>query len=408
MTIFKDLFIASLLFCHVFVVTAWAEEQEPVLLGFNVPLSGAYSKQGEDQLRAYKLAVKILNSRGGILGRTVIYSVKDTKTDGRVAKRNANELIDSGAVMVTGGSSSASAISQSEICQKRGVIFMAGLTHSNATTGKDGHRNTFRWYNNGHQSAKAMAQVLVEKFGGDAKYAFIYADYTWGQTVQESLQKVIEQNSGQVVLKTPTKLGTKSFISKLLKAKRMDPDVLVLIHFGKDMINCLKQVTLLKLRDEMAIVVPLMELHMAHPLGPKVMQGVITTLPWYHLLSEKYAGSREFVGLFEARYDKKPGNAAATGWVNMFQYADAVERAGSFDTQKVIRALEDHRFTLLTGEEYWRGWDHQGIHGTYIAEGKKPEESLDEWDLFEIISEGRGEDMARTREENPVVLEPLN
>ena len=80
--------------------------------------------------------------------------------------------------MITGGSSSAMAITQSEECQKAGVVFMAALTHSNATTRKNAHRHCFRWYNNGHQTAKAMSQTLIDKFGKNAKYAFLYADYT--------------------------------------------------------------------------------------------------------------------------------------------------------------------------------------------------------------------------------------
>ncbi len=410
LTFEKKLFriIVALLFAYLFHPQfIYANTQQSVLLGFNVPLTGLYSKQGEDQLRAYKLAVKILNARGGILGRKIIYSVRDTKTDGKVAASNARDLIKSGAVMITGGSSSLSAISQSEVCQENKVVFMAGVTHSNATTGVHGHRHTFRWYNNGHQTAQTMAPLLVEKFGKNARYAFIYADYTWGQTVQASFKEVIENKGGKTVYSRATKLGTKSYISSLLEAKKAKPDVLILVHFGKDMINCLKQITHLKLREEMKIVVPLMELHIAQPLGPEIMQGIITSMPWYHGLSEQYEGSREFVELFESHYGLKPGNSAATAWVNTFQYADAVERAGSFSSKDVIKALEGHRFTLLTDEEYWRSWDHQGIHSTFTAIGKKSEESTGKWDLFKIIAKSNGEEVARTREQNPIQLEPL-
>ncbi len=380
---------------------------DTVMIGINVPLTGAYSLQGEDELKAYKLAIKKLNDKGGILGKRIVYSVKDTKTNAEVARQNAKEFIESGVVMMTGGSSSAVAIAQSEECQKKGVIFMAALTHSNATTGKDKHRHCFRWYNNGHQTAEAMAQTLVEKFGKDAKYAYLYADYTWGQTVQKSMQKVTEGFGSTTVLNQSTKLGAKSYISGLLKAKKAKPDVLVLVHFGGDMINCLKQVTQLKLREKMAIVVPLMEIHMAHPLGPEIMQGVITSMCWYHGLSEQFEGSKKFVQAFEKEYKKKPGNAAASSWVAIFQYADAVKRAKSFNHIKVIKALEGHKFKLLGDKEYWRDWDHQGIHPTYVAVGKKPSESKNEWDLFHIISSKKGENLARTRKENPVKLEPL-
>ncbi|MEW5725447.1 MAG: substrate-binding protein [Thermodesulfobacteriota bacterium] len=384
-----------------------AQAQDTVLIGLNVPLSGSYAKQGEDQLKAYKLAIALVNEKGGILGKKVVFSIKDSETNAEVARANAKALIEEGAVMLTGGSSSAEAIAQAEVCQAAGVVFMAGLTHSNDTTGKDAHRHTFRWYNNGHQTAKALAPALVEKFGGQAKYAHIYADYTWGVTLQQSMQQMLEKAGGATVLVEPTKLGEKSFISVLLKAKQAAPDVLVVVEFGADMVNALKQATQLKLQEQMAIVVPLMELHMAHEVGPAIMQGVLTTKCWYHGLSEKYEGSKHFVEVFEKEYAKKPGNAAATAWVNIFQYADAVERAGSFDHVAVIKALEGHKFKLLVDEEYWRDWDHQGVHPTYVLVGKTPEESKDEWDLFQVIAEKKGEDLVRTKEENPVTLEPL-
>ena len=396
------LFVA-ILFVHRFAFPA-----DTVLVGLNVPLTGAYALQGEDQLKAYQLAIDVINSQGGVLGRQIVYSVKDDKTNAETARENAQAFFKEGAAMVTGGSSSDVAIALSEECQKAHVLFMAGLTHSNDTTGKDGHRHCFRWYNNGHQSAKAMSKVLVDKFGPGAKYAFLYADYTWGQTVQQSMQQVVAAAGCKTVLNLPTALGTKSFISSLMAVKKAQPDVLVLVHFGNDMINCLKQVTQLKLRDKMAVVVPLMEIHMAEPLGPEIMQGVITSMCWYHSLSDQFEGSKRFVDAFEKKYQKKPGNAAATAWVDMFQYADAVKRSGSFDHVKVIKALEGHKFTLLGEEEVWRDWDHQGIHPTYVAVGKRPDESKDRWDLFKIISSQKGEELARTHEENPVKLEPLD
>jgi branched-chain amino acid transport system substrate-binding protein len=154
---------------------------ETVLFGINVPLTGTYSNQGEDELRAYMLAIKRINDKGGILGKKIVYMVKDTKTDAEETRKNTRELIRNGAVLITGGSSSAEAIAQSEECQKGGVIFMAALAHANEVTGTNGHRHAFRWYNDAHQSAKALARTLVSRYGSHARYAFIYADYAWGR-----------------------------------------------------------------------------------------------------------------------------------------------------------------------------------------------------------------------------------
>jgi ABC-type branched-subunit amino acid transport system substrate-binding protein len=395
----------EVIFLFLCFTSAWPAET--ILFGINVPLTGSYSRQGEDELRAYKLAINIINERGGILGKKIVYSVKDTRTDAEEARKNTKDFIKDGAILVTGGSSSAEAIAQSEECQKGGVIFMATLTHSNETTGKDGHRHTFRWYNNAHQSAKALGSTLSRQYGKNARYAYLYADYTWGRTVLESLINVVEKSGGETVLKIPTKLGEVSFISPLLQARLAGADVLVLIQFGQDMVYSLQQATKLELRKKMAIVIPLMDIHMAEPLGPEIMQGVTTSMAWYHGLAETYDGSKNFVELFEREYRQKPGSGAAAAWVDIFQYADAVERAKSFDHYKVIKALEGHHFQILLDDEYWREWDHQGIRPTYVAVGKDPGEAKDKWDLFKIIGIYKGEEVSQTREENPVHLEPI-
>lgn len=384
------------------------QAEDTVTIGLSVPLSGSYKDQGEDELKAYKLAIEEINSKGGVLGKKLAYVAKDSQTNADVAGKNAQDLIAQGAVMITGGSASSEAVAIAKVCQEKGVVFMAGLTHSDDTTGKDAHRHTFRWYHNAHQSAKALTPILIEKFGRNARYGYIYANYTWGTTVLNSMKKQLEAAGAKTVFEIPTPLGTKNFVNELVKAKNEKPDVLVLIQFGADMVNSLKQSYSLGLSKEMKIVVPLMELHMALAAGPEAMEGVITTYCWDHSLADKYPGSKYFVEKFEKAYNKKPGNAAATAWVDILEYADAVKRAGSFDHVAVIKALEGHRFTLLGAEEYWRDWDHQGIHPTYVVIGKKASEMKDKNDLFTVIAEKSGDEVARTREENPVQLEPLN
>ena len=125
-----------------------------VTLGFNVPQTGAYADEGADELRAYKLAVKHLNGEGdggmmntfkpsnlkgnGILGKKVEYVTGDTQTKSDAARSSAKRMIEAEkAIMISGGSSSGVAIAVQSLCQEAGVIFMAGLTHSNDTTGKD-------------------------------------------------------------------------------------------------------------------------------------------------------------------------------------------------------------------------------------------------------------------------------
>ena len=136
---------------------------DTVTLGFNVPQTGPYADEGADELRALELAVEHLNGGGdggmlqtfsskaldgtGILGKKVAYVSGDTQTKSDAARASAKSMIEKdGAVMITGGSSSGVAVAVQGLCQEAGVIFMAGLTHSNATTGKDKKANGFRHF----------------------------------------------------------------------------------------------------------------------------------------------------------------------------------------------------------------------------------------------------------------------
>ncbi|MEO8685956.1 MAG: ABC transporter substrate-binding protein, partial [Devosia sp.] len=151
----------------IFTKGAWAQEfcnnptGDTVTFGLNLPLTGAYAEEGADEQKAYELAVKHLNGEGdggllnllapsalkgnGILGKKVAFVTSDSQTKADVARAGATRMVErDGAIMITGGSSSAEAIAVQGLCQEMGVIFMAGLTHSNDTTGKDKKRYGFR------------------------------------------------------------------------------------------------------------------------------------------------------------------------------------------------------------------------------------------------------------------------
>jgi hypothetical protein len=189
---------------------AWAQSytNEPtgstVTLGFNVPQTGAYADEGMDELRAYQLAVEHLNGEGdggmlstfsskeltgaGINGKKVEYVTGDTQTKSDAARASATRMIErDGAIMITGGSSSGVAVAVQSLCQEMGVIFMAGLTHSNDTTGKDKKANGFRHFFDAWMSAAALAPVLEKEYGTDRQAYHLTADYTWGWTQEDQV-----------------------------------------------------------------------------------------------------------------------------------------------------------------------------------------------------------------------------
>ena len=415
------LLVALLLLVHG-AHALWAQEEDAnknaIRVGINVPLSGAYNKQGQDEKRAYQLAIEQINDNGGLLGRRIEPVIKDTQVDPQVARKNAMAFIREDKVdLITGGSSSAVAVAQSDVCQKNGVVFMAALTHSSATTGFDktttgykeqtAHRHTFRWYFNDWMTKKALVPFLVEKFGNESSYFHITADYIWGYTTQNAIKSGTGLHGADTVGTVTTPLGTKDFSQELQQAGDSGADILVLNLFGQDLVHAMNQVHQMKHTDSFQIVAPIIELNMAHAINNEVLQKTYSTTSWYHGLSDRFQGTRDFVQTFSQKYGQPPGIAAATAWVAIKEWAAAVERAGTTASNEVIRKLEGHSFTLLKDRETWRSWDHQATSSVFVVQGKSPQNMANEWDVLKILKSVPSEDVMRTRTQNPVMLESL-
>jgi len=377
-----------------------------VTLGFNVPQSGAYADEGADELRAYKLAIKHLNGEGdgglmntmkplslkgnGVLGKKVAYTTGDTQTKSDAARASAKRMIEKdGAIMITGGSSSGVAIAVQSLCQEAGVIFMAGLTHSNDTTGKDKRKYGFRHFFNTEMTGASLAPVLEKEFGKDRNAYHLTADYTWGWSQEGSIKKYTEQLGWNTTAAVRTPLGAGDFSQYITPVLNSGADVLVLNHYGKDMVNSLTQAVQFGLRDKMVngkqfqIVVPLFSRLMAQGAGENI-KGIFGSTNWNWALQDE--GSKAFVKSFGAEYGFPPSQAAHTCYVQTLLYANACEMAGTFNPCGVIEALEGFKFDGMgNGATEYRADDHQCFKDVLVVRGNEKPSS--QFDLLEVVQE---------------------
>lgn len=380
---------------------------ETLKLGFNYPQTGRYQDQGLQQRMGAFLAVEEINANGGILGREVELVIRNTRGDPERGAANTAELIDNhGVSMVFGGSSSAVAIASGRAAKERDRLYFGTLTYSNATTGSAGHTHMFREPFNAWMSAKALGSYLSENYS-NKRFFYITADYTWGWSVEESLRQFTDtgDTSVHVGVKTPFPNAlTSDFQAALEQAAASDADVLAMVLFGDDMVRAVNIAYSMGLHDKMQIVVPNITLSMANQVGPSIMEGVIGAAPWvWNLPQEKgYERGEQFVQTFSERYNMRPSSAAASAYSIVYQYKDAVERAGTIRTDSVIRALEGHRYTFLKDEQEWRAFDHQNVQSVYVVRIRPREQVLDDEyssDYFEIVHTLPGNEAVRTRKE---------
>ncbi|MCP3672011.1 MAG: ABC transporter substrate-binding protein [Gammaproteobacteria bacterium] len=398
-----------------FVKDAWAAKDfrnnpgtaGSVKFGFNVPQSGAYADEGADELRAYKLAVEHINGVGdggmlntmkplslkgnGILGKKVEFVTGDTQTKSDAARASAKRMIEKdGVIMVTGGSSSGVAVAVQGLCQEMGIIFMAGLTHSNDTTGKDKRRYGFRHFFNAYMSGAALGPVLKKEMGTERKAYHLTADYTWGWTQEESIKNTTEGLGWKTTATVKTPVGAGDFSQYITPVLNSGADVLILNHYGKDMINSLTQAVQFGLRDKQVngknfeIIVPLFSRLMAQGAGENI-KGILGTTNWNWALEDE--GSKAFVKSFGAKYGQPPSMAAHTTYVQALLYANACEAAGSFYPPEVIKQLEGFKFDGMgNGPTEYRAEDHQCFKDVLVVRGNdKPTSQFDLLKVEQVV-----------------------
>jgi len=377
-----------------------------VTLGFNVPQTGAYADEGADELRAYKLAVKHLNGEGdggmlntmkplslkgnGILGKKVVFTTGDTQTKSDAARASAKRMIEKdSALMITGGSSSGVAVAVQSLCQEAGIIFMAGLTHSNDTTGKDKRRYGFRHFFNAYMSGAALGPVLKKEYGTDRVAYHLTADYTWGWTQEESMKNSTEAIGWKTKATVKTPVGAGDFSQYITPVLNSGADVLILNHYGKDMINSLTQAVQFGLRDKQVngknfeIVVPLFSRLMAQGAGENI-KGILGSTNWNWSLQDE--GSKAFVKSFGAEYGFPPSMAAHTCYVQTLLYANACESSGTFYPPEVIKSLEGFKFDGMgNGPTHYRAEDHQCFKDVLVVRGNQKPTS--QFDLLQVVQQ---------------------
>jgi len=375
-----------------------------VTFGLNVPQTGAYADEGADELRAYELAIEHINGEGdggmlstfsskalkgdGVNGKKVVFVTGDTQTKSDAARASAKRMVEKdGAIMITGGSSSGVAIAVQGLCQDAGVIFMAGLTHSNDTTGKDKRANGFRHFFNTEMTGAALGPVLKNNFGTDRTAYHLTADYTWGWSQEGSIKKYTEAIGWNTAAAVRTPLGAGDFSQYITPVLNSGADVLVLNHYGRDMVNSLTQAVQFGLRDkqvngkDFAIVVPLYSRLMAQGAGENV-KGIFGSTNWHWSLQDE--GSKAFVKSFGQKYGFPPSQAAHTCYCQAILYADACQRAGTFMPSGVGKALEGFKFDGLgNGPTEYRAEDHQCFKDVLVVKGKENPSS--KFDLLEVV-----------------------
>jgi len=388
------------------VLAATANAAQPIRLGLNYPSTGNYKSEGLELRRGALLAIETINRQGGVLGRPLELISRNTAAREDKARANIEKFAAQGAEMAFGGATSEEAIAAGQRARELGLLFFPTLGYANAITGHDGQRYLFRESNSAWMSARVLGEYLSWHLP-NRRYHYVSLDDNWGHSMEQALREATRsRDRARHGFSRISARGAhhEEYLAALKKAASSDADVLVIVLLGQDLVQTMRLAHDLKLDQRMQIIVPNLTGSIVEQAGPQVMEHVIGTVAWTWRVPAlvKSEQGQAFVDAYIAQHQRYPDSTAASAYAIVQQWAAAANRAGSLHSEKIIKALEDHRYSLLKDEQYWRSFDHQNVQSIYAVRVRSRSEIMQDrfkQDYFNIIHRMDGEAAAPSLDE---------
>jgi branched-chain amino acid transport system substrate-binding protein len=246
---------------------------------------------------------------------------------------------------------------------------------------------TYDTYALSHVAGKAMVKR------GEDTWFFVTADNAFGVTLERDAANVVRESGGKVLGDVRHPVNSPDFSSFLREAQASGAKVIALANAGGDTTNALKQAAEFGITQGGQKMIPLlMEITDTHALGIKTTQGLMVTDAFYWDMNDE---TRAFSKRFMEKVGHMPTMIQAGLYSATMHYLKAIEAVGTDEAPKVMaqmRATPVNDFFAKGGKIRIDG---RMVHDMYLFEVKKPEQSRNEWDLYNLIATVPGDEAFR-------------
>ena len=371
----------------------------PIKIGFPVPLTGAFSAEAQDQVRAAEIAVKDFNDAGGFGGRKAELLVRDDKLNPGEAATRTLELIEKDKVnFIVGSLSAATQLSINAVSRDRKIIFNSISQSDAINEAKDWSLYTFHEALNPHLTAGAVARYAFPKFG--KRVVYLTADYAYGHEMVRGFQRAGGPLGATTLADIRHPLGVADYSAFLPRIQALKPDVLVLCNFGRDLVNSAKQVTDFGLKANTKVIAPVLLYTSRQAGGAEAFEGILGGTSYYWGLEDKIPAAKAFNDKFrKAHAGAVPSDYGALGYAGVRSVLQAVVNARTTDSVPVSIALRQLKYNWYKGDQFYRKCDHQSVQSVVIVESKS-KDMKDKYDVFKVLAiEAANEANLRTCDE---------
>src|SRR6185295_16475705 len=322
----------------------------------------------EPYKKGMELAVEEINRAGGVNGNKLELIAREDGGNPGDAVRVAEELISrEKVVLLTGTFASNVGLAVSNLAAQRKIVFIAAEPLTDKIVWENGNRYTFRLRPSTYmQTAMLIPEAVKLK---KKRWAIVYPNYEYGQSATASFKKLMSQAQPGVEFiaeQAPPlgKIDAGAVVQALLDAK---PDAIFSSLFAVDLQKFVREGNTRGLfKDRPVFNLLAGEPEYLDTLKDETPEGWwVTGYPWSEI---KTPAHRKFRDAYQKRWSDYPRAGSVVGYAAMYTVANALRKAGSAQTDKLIAALKGLKMETPFGPIAYREIDNQSTMGAYVGQ----------------------------------------
>ena len=326
---------------------------DTIVLGAAVSLTGKYTTAGNHTRNGYDLAVKVINERGGVrVGdrsyRLQVLYYDDESTPARGAQLAERLIRQDGVQFMLGPYSSGLTQAIAPVTERYQVPMVEGNGASRALFNK-GYRYLFAVLSTSEQYLQEAINLAAERAQADGRdpasltIAVATENDPFSQDIRDGVIDDAARHGMQVVVDDKLPRDLNDMTATLLKVKALRPDLLLVSGHTKGAALLVRQAAELKASAPIVAITHCesAEVTDAARFGNGA-EGILCSGQWAPTLTYRdhlFGSASDYAALFEREYGYEPPYQAAESTAAVMVWADALQRAGSFDTETVRDAL---------------------------------------------------------------------
>ncbi|EJN13904.1 ABC-type branched-chain amino acid transport system, periplasmic component [Bradyrhizobium sp. YR681] len=358
-----------------------------VKIGVLTDMSGQYSDlNGPGSLLAAQMAAADFG--GKVLGKPIeiIGADHQQKADigvGIARRWIENEKVDA----ISDVTNSAIALAVQQLTRETNRVALFSSPGTTDLTGKQCSPTGFQWVYDNYSNAVGPMKALIDK--GNDTFFIITADFAFGHSLEKIASAAIAANGGKVLGTVRHPFGANDLSAFLLPAQASKAKVIVLATAGKDMTTAIKQANEFGIiAGGQAVSAPVVFITDVHALGLSTAQGISFIEGFYwDQNDETRAFAKRF---FEAR-KAMPTAPQAGVYSSIRHYLKAIQAAGTDEAKAVAAKMRE----MPVDDFFAKGGkvreDGRMVHDMLLVQVKKPSESKQPWDYYNVVATVPGE-----------------